>query len=74
MWWKVDEEVVFKLVKLEENATEVKEYAAKKECKDIYIEHDLADGDGLVDANKMVNSYHVNNVTDKGKEKHFDIE
>ena len=66
MWWKVNE-VVFKLVRLDEDAIEVKEYATKKQCKDIYIEHDLANGDGLVDANKMINSDHVNNVTIRGR-------
>lgn len=72
MWWKVEEEVDFKLVRLDEDAVVMKEYATKKKCKlDIFIEHDVVESDGgVVNVPKYVEeSEPVKNSSCKGKEK-----
>jgi len=72
LWWKVEEEVDFKIVRLDEDAEVMKEYAGKKKCKlDIFIEHDVVEGDsGLVNLPKYIEeSEPVKNRSCKGKEK-----
>jgi hypothetical protein len=72
MWWKVEEEVDFKLVRLDEDAVVMKEYASKKKCKlDVFIEHDVVESDGGVVnvPNCIEESEPVKNSSCKGKEK-----
>jgi len=68
LWWQVDEEVGFKLFRLDEVATEIKEHATRKRCKvTIYVEHDVVDKDVLVSVPRCVDADDMSK--DKGNEK-----
>jgi len=71
-WWMFEEEVDFKLVRLDEDVEVMKEYARKKNCKlDKFIEHDVVESyGGLVNLPKYIKEFEpVKNSSYKGKEK-----
>jgi hypothetical protein len=68
LWWQNDEEVGFRLFRLDEVATEIMKYAARKRCKvTIYVEHDVVDKDADVRLPRWIDADDMSN--DKGNEK-----
>jgi hypothetical protein len=50
LWWMHDEDINFRLVRLDEDAYAVKDYAISNSCvANIYVEHDVGETCGLVD-------------------------
>ncbi|KAK2393324.1 squalene monooxygenase SE1 [Trifolium repens] len=73
LWWMHDEDINFRLVRLDEDAYVVKDYALSNSCvANIYVEHDVGETSGSVDVPNYINttqggeSSHVVN-TGKGK-------
>jgi hypothetical protein len=72
-WWMHDEDVHFRLVRLDEDAYEVKDYALSNNCAaNIFVEHNVDETSGLVDVPKYINPSVMGESsqvvdTDKGK-------
>jgi hypothetical protein len=57
LWWMHDEDINFRLVRLDEDAYAVKDYAVSNNCvANIYVEHDVGETSGLVDVPNFVNT------------------
>ncbi|WJX78278.1 hypothetical protein P8452_61520 [Trifolium repens] len=57
LWWMHDEDINFRLVRLDEDAYAVKDYALSNNCvANIYVEHDVGETNGLVDVPNFVNT------------------
>ncbi|WJX58901.1 hypothetical protein P8452_44307 [Trifolium repens] len=57
LWWMHDEDINFRLVRLDEDAYAVKDYAVSNNCvANIYVEHDVGESSGLVDVPNFINT------------------
>jgi hypothetical protein len=57
LWWMHDEDINFRLVRLDEDAYAVKDYAVSNNCvANIYVEHGVGETSGLVDVPNFVNT------------------
>jgi len=60
LWWMPDEDVDFRIIRLDEDANEIKDYAVKKNrAVNIFVEHDVDDVSRLVDIPNCVISSQV---------------
>ncbi|WJX65969.1 hypothetical protein P8452_50574 [Trifolium repens] len=57
LWWMHDEDINFRLVRLDEDVYAVKDYAVSNNCvANIYVEHDVGETSGLVDVPNFINT------------------
>jgi len=60
LWWMPDEYVDFRIIRFDEDANEIKDYAVKKNrVVNIFVEHDVDDVSRLVDIPNCVISNHM---------------